>query len=342
MSSPEMNEAESKWLGVFSWERWALQSLRVRLSILIVVAVGIQVLVWALWTGKESLAQNDAAAWTTEAVTDAEFELASAVIAQAPQLSDWVGQGAHSPTTISDVWLDMALEAQRLGLTVLEPQQAMMHGDAGLEETVSSWLVKGPFATSMQWVTNLSIQYPHLMMKSFNIASAKEEGQILLKVLWRLPEKEFALSSTPSTSLKSKLEALQHWQKTYQPLLQPDTWPSFDGVDMPLGTSSISAPWPEGWALEWQRDRQHVLANAAIGDLRWRGAMMSRGQAVALVEVGSEVWTVERGDEIGQGRYRVVQIKVDHMVLQQSIPGERGRFELKDMVLGAHTDKATP
>jgi hypothetical protein len=38
----------------------------------------------------------------------------------------------------------------------------------------------------------------------------------------------------------------------------------------------------------------------------------------------------------------VVQIKVDHMVLQQSIPGDRGRFELKDMVLGAHSDKATP
>jgi len=339
MSSPDLNEAETKWLGFFSWERCALQSLRVRLLILMFVALGIQALVWALWTRNESPAMNDFAAWTTEEVTVAEFELASAMIAQAQHLNDWAEQVAYSPATSSDVWLDMALEAQRLGLTVLEPQDAMVLVDSGLEESVSSWVVKGPFSASMQWVIHLSIQYPYLTMKSFNIQHAEDGGHILLKVLWRSPEKESVVSNTPSTSLKTKLETLQHWQKTQHALLQLQTWPSFEGLDLPLGLSSMPALWPESWSLEWRHNRRHVLAQTPLSDMKWKGVLMSRGKAVALVEAGSEVWAVELGDSIGRGHYRVVKILENHMVMQKSIHGPQGHFEFVERVLGAFAEK---
>ena len=341
MPSIKTQKTESSLMDLLSWEYWALKSFRWRLFIWVTMAALIHALVWVLWSQYLSPTQRESTSWRLEAVTEAEFELASNAIAQAPHLNAWVASVDSAAIASADLWLDIALEANRLGLTVLEPKNTMLQPYAVSDEHGQTWVVKGSFASALQWATNLSVQTP-VLITSFSLESAEDERQVLLKLNWRLPTKELTLAATPSATLGTTLEALQHWQKTQQPLLQRHTWPSFAGLELPLGISSISAPWPEPWDQAWQQDRQHVLANTALGDMRWRGALMSQGQAVALVEVGSEVWTVERGDALGQGRYRVVHISVDHMVLQQSIHAEAGRVELQETVLGVYTDRRVP
>jgi len=341
MPSINTQKTESLLMDLLSWDYWALKSFRWRLCIWVTIAVLVHALVWVLWSQYLSQTQRDSTPWRLEAVTEAEFELASNAIAQVPHLNAWIASVDSAAMASADVWLDIALEANRLGLTVLEPKNPMLQADAESDEHGQAWVVKGSFASVLQWVTNLSAQSP-VLMTSFSLEIAEDQRQLLLKVNWRLPTKELILAASPSATLGTTLEALQHWQKTQQPLLQRHTWPSFAGLEMPLGISSMSAPWPEPWDQAWQQDRQHVLANTALGDMRWRGALMSRGQAVALIGAGSEVWTVERGDTLGQGRYRVVHISVDHMVLQQSIHAEAGRVELQETVLGAYPDRRVP
>jgi len=341
MPSNNTQKTETSWMDLLSWEYWALKSFRWRLCIWVTMAALIHALVWVLWSQYLSQTQRDSTPWRLEAVTEAEFELASNAIAQAPHLNAWMASVNSAAMASADLWLDMALEANRLGLSVLEPKNAMLQAHAELGEHGQAWIVKGSVASVLQWVTNLSAQTP-LLITSFSLESAEYQKQLLLKANWRLPTKELTLATTPSTTLGTTLEALQDWLKTQQPLLQRYTWPSFEGLELPLGLSSMSAPWPEPWELAWQQDRQHVLASTPLGHMRWRGALMSQGQAVALVEVGSEVWTVERGDALGQGRYRVVHIAVDHLVLQQSIHAEAGRVELQETVLGAYTDGRVP
>lgn len=341
MPSVKTQKTESSLMDLLSWEYWAQKSLKWRLFTWVTIAALIHAVVWVLWSQYLLQTQRESPSWMLEAVTEAEFEVASNAIAQAPHLNAWIASVESATMASADLWLDMALEANRLGLTVIEPKNAMLKPYAVSDEHGQAWVVKGSFASALQWVTNLSAQTP-LMITSLSLESAEEQSQVLLKVSWQLPTKELTLASTPSTTMGTTLEALQHWQKTQQPLSQRHTWPSFEGLDLPLGISSMSAPWPEPWDPAWQQGRQHVLANTPLGHMRWRGAMMSRGQAVALVEVGSEVWTVERGDAIGQGRYRVVHISVDHMVLQQSIHAEAGRVELQETVLGAHTEGRVP
>lgn len=341
MPSINTQKTEPSLMALFSWEYWALKSLRWRLLIWVTIAALVHALVWVLWSQYLSQTQRESPSWRLEAVTEAEFELASNAIEQAPHLNAWIASVDSAAMASDDLWLDMALEANRLGLTMIEPKNAMLQPNAVSNEHGQAWVLKGSFASALQWVTNLSAQSPVLMTR-LSLESAENQSQVLLKVNWQLPTKELTLASTPSTSIATTLEALQHWQKTQQPLLQRHTWPSFEGLDSPLGLSSMSAPWPEAWELAWQQDRQHVLANTPLGHMRWRGALMSLGQAVALVEVGSEVWTVERGDALGQGRYRVVHISDDHMVLQQSIHAEAGRVEIQETVLGANTDRRVP
>lgn len=341
MLSVNTQKTESSVMVLVSWEYWALKSFRCRLFIWVTIAALTHVLVWALWSQYVPQTQRDSSPWSSEAVTEAEFELASTAIAQSPHLHAWIASIDSAATASTDLWLDIAVEANRMGLTILEPKNAMLQPHAEPDEHGQAWVVTGSFASVLQWVTNLSAQSP-MLITSFSLESAEDDRQVLLKVNWLLPTKELTLASSPSTTFGTALEALQQWHKTQLPLLQRQTWPTFEGLETPLGLSSMSQPWPEPWELAWQQDRQHILANTPLGAMRWRGALMSRGQAVALVEVGSEVWTVERGDALGQGRYRVVHISVDHMVLQQSTHGEAGRVDIQETILGAYTERQVP
>lgn len=325
----------------WSWERWALQSRAKKAQVLLILALGIQLLVWSVWGmyfAEKSVNTLEPANLSSN---ESEFELASAWMSQAELLDARKNQLQQDVSTGHEIWLDMGLEAKSLGLTVIEPDQVSWVSDAQLQESDAMWLVKGSFADVMRWVTQVAIQHPQLIMGEFNLTGAQEVGWVELKVHWRRDIQEFALASTPTTFNRSR-EAAETWFANHRRLLEPNTWPDFEGLKMPLGPSSFTVPWSEGGAEDWQRDRQHVLSQTPLNALRWRGAMLTRGRAVGLVEVGSEVWTVERGDIIGQGRYRVVDINADHMVLHMAVPSVQGQVDIRETVIGAHTETGTP
>lgn len=341
MSGLERGERLSK-LPELSWERLALQSRKRRLWMLVGIALCVQALFWGGWGRHVVDLQTVSQAWGLGPETQDTFELASATMPDSKTLADWLAQIRELSAVQADDWLDMALEAKRLGLLVIEPESVATDLEPNATEVGVTWRVQGAWVSTMQWVHHVTIEHPQLLLTHFEMRPVDGAEAVELYVRWHLADKPFALSNAPEVSLGEAIQSLEQWELNHKPLLSPEAWPSFDGLDWTLGFQSSSIPWPDTWALEWQLERRHVLDQTPLHELRWKGALMTQGRAVALVQVGAEMWTVEQGDSLGQGQHRVIKIAADHMVLQQRVPGTHGQHAFRETVFGAYIDGLAP
>jgi hypothetical protein len=341
MSGLERGERRSKWPEL-SWERLALQSRKRRLWMLVGIALCVQALFWGGWGRHVVDLETVSQAWGLGPETQDTFELASATMPDSKTLAEWLVEVGELSTADAGVWLDMALEAKRLGLMVIEPKPVATGPEPKASDVGITWRVQGAWVSTMQWVHHVTVEHPQLLLAHFEMRPIDDAEGVELHVLWQLTDQAFVLSNTPAVSWGEAIDALQRWELNHKPLLSPEAWPSFDGLDWTLGYQSSSMPWPDTWALEWQLERRHVLVQTPLHELRWKGAMMTQGRAVALVQVGAEMWTVEQGDSLGQGQHRVIKITADHMVLQQRVPGTHGQHAFRETVLGAYIDGLAP
>ena len=326
---------------LLSWEHWAQQSFRMKLTLGVIIVVGIQALALMLWLHHRSLPQDHVAPSQSEILNASEFQTALTLISQAQDGHEWAAPVTNDSAVSPDVWLDMAFMAERLGLTVLEPKKPLVLAAPQLSDPNPTWMVSGTFSACLQWITEVSVEYPWVIT-SLSLDSTGNKDQVMLRVSWRMPAQDLNLSPSPAPTINTMLRSLEHGGANLASLPESYTVPSFVGLEMPMGSSSMSTPWPATWSREWQDQRRHHLPHTALEKIQWKGTLMGRGQAIALVEADAEFSTVERGDTIGQGRYRVVHIAVDHMVIQQSIHGDQGRTALRQWVLGAVANRQIP
>lgn len=326
---------------LLSWEHWALQSFKMKLTLGVIIVVSIQVLALILWLHHRSLPQEHAVISQSEILNASEYQTAITLISQVQDGDEWSRPVTNDSLLSPDVWMDMEFMAERLGLAVLEPKKSLVLAAPQLSDPNPTWTVSGTFSACLQWITEVSVEYPWVIT-SLSLDSAGNKDQVMLKVSWRMPAQDLNLSPSPAPTINTMLRSLEHGGANLASLPESYTVPSFVGLEMPMGSSSMSTPWPETWSREWQDERRHYFPHTALEKIQWKGALMGIGQAVALVEAEAELATVERGDIIGQGRYRVVRIAIDHMLIQQSMHDQQGRIVLKEWVLGNVANRQIP
>ena len=103
------------------------------------------------------------------------------------------------------------------------------------------------------------------------------------------------------------------------------------------------APWFDALAYDWwwneeTTDRLSALQRLPLNHIQWVGSMMKEGRAVALLSAGGRIWRVSRGDRVGTGLSRVVDIQVNQVVIEELTPYGNGQLLRSTVVLAAQSN----
>lgn len=237
------------------------------------------------------------------------------------------GHWQHGPSTpaLEAYWLTLQRAAHEYGL-----QAQFSHQGA-----LADWTVQGEYADWMAWLFELSKHHPWLEMVSADVQPvqnrAQEQLDMQLRVLAKSDDGEAVLRlAAAGGGLTQASWGLRDFEYRLAALEHQGDWVS------PFGL----ARWHQalintGWAGQLSEQRATSLTLEPLIDMQWLGTLRSASSAQAFIQVGGQVWSVQKGDRIGVGVNRVMDIQSDHLRVEVLTLKSSGELGLDVVVIGA-------
>jgi hypothetical protein len=307
------------------WARW---------SVLLLVTVLVQIVYWGVWPSS-ALGPPQRPAQTSGAEEEVEFGRASRMALQ--QIAAW---------EMPREWLDVdgRVDLENMHPYWMELEALAAAQGLGVEYEVLGervdWRLQGDYAELMIWLHELITAHPRLVMQRLSLSPIDPGTMVKAHIQMGMqepPVADFGLGlQAPAPFELPVLSSIP------MPHSKPDM--GLSALDVNAAVSPFGlAPWFDALAYDWwwneeTTDRLSALQRLPLNHIQWVGSMIKEGRAVALLSAGGRIWRVSRGDRVGTGLSRVVDIQVNQVVIEELTPYGNGQLLRSTVVLAAQSN----
>jgi Tfp pilus assembly protein PilP len=205
-----------------------------------------------------------------------------------------------------------------------------------IDENSLDWSLEGDFGGVMAWLYELVDMHLGLVIQKLSLSPIDPGTWVKADV--KLGVRDFGwqaddLGAETMTSFDSI--AFKPFDPPYRAAS-----PTLYGFDQGSSVSPFGlAPWfhelaDEGWWNDEQTQRLTALQLLPLSQIQWVGSLMQGPRAIALLSAGGQVWRVGRGERVGQGLSRVVDIQPDHIFMEVLTLDGQGLLQRSEITLG--------